>query len=225
MKNQKKTNPTLDTLNELLSIKSKKSKKTDQISNEPEARKPSTKKVKRLLESDESIIQSIPKKLKVSKVDRKRLNILSHNSSSEYEPETIPKLTKKPSEYNVLQVRSVAAQDKAMSRKRKPVAPPSPVKPQWTSAGEFLVSKIPFAQSENVQHVHHKSYGTDFIVTSLGKKRKIKATASETTAAPPPVHAQVAEYRAKMTNSERVKRETTAQMLQHKKKMHAYTRF
>lgn len=215
---------------DIISKKSKKSKKIDnpieQNGKIPDEAQPLHKKAKRLLESDDSIVQSLPKKLKVSKVEKKRLNILAQNSSPEYEPEPTKKSTKKqPTEYNVLQVRSVAAQEKTVQRKRKQVAPPSPVKPQWTSAGEFLVSKLPFAQSENVLHVHHKSYGTDFVVTSLNKKRKIKATASDTFAAPAPVLAQVAEYRAKVTNGDRVKRETTEQMLQHKKKMHAYTRF
>lgn len=221
-KKLKKSAPTLDALEDVHQSENtaKKHKKSKKIEI------PVEHKGKRLLESDDSVVQSVPKKLKVSKVEKKRLNILAHSSSSEHDPEPIKKLAQKPTEYNVLQVRSVATQEKAVSRKRKPTAPPSPVKPQWTSAGEFLVSKMPFKQSENVLHVHHKSYGTDFIVTSLSKKRKIKASESETTAAPLPVHAQVAEYRAKVTNDgDRVKRETTAQMLQHKKKMQAYTRF
>lgn len=209
----------------IISKKKKHSKKVEKHI-EPQEVKVS-KKGKRLLDSDESILQSVPKKLKVSKVEKKRLlNILTPNSSSEQHESEPIKLPKKPTEYNVLQVRSVAAaQQTAVSRKRKPVAPPSPLKPEWTSAGEFVVSKLPVALNENVHH-HKSSFGTEFAVTSLSKKRKIRATTTDDAiAGPSSVNAQVAEYRAKMSNGDRVKRETTAQMLQHKKKMQAYTRF
>lgn len=203
--------------------RSSKHTKTD----EPVERKLSKKQQRALDEVVEPAerVQPVAKKSKTAKAEthkeKKRLNILTKMAS----PESVPQskvVAKQPTEYNVLQARSLPtpanAQAKNASRKRKIVKKPSP---QWTSAGEFLVSKIiPTVLRENV--VHSSARGTDFVVTSLSKKRKVMAAAIQA-AESSQVH--VAEYRHKATNSDRVKRETTAQMLQHKKKMQAFTRF
>lgn len=192
--------------------------------------------------STELAAAPVSKKFKSSKTEapapvkaKKRLNIL--NSSSEAENATAgtsAAAAAAPDNYKIHQIRSMPlssnnATSKTKKRKTADIREKAtaPKKPQWTSAGTFFVSKVPHQQSENVLLDRHvaSSSGSDFIVTSLSKKRRLNKhgdfVGTAVSPAERPAAVELAQFRERAQFDKGVQRESAKQLLQRKQKQRA----
>lgn len=129
----------------------------------------------------------------------------------------------KPAGFNVQSVSSAGQTKKRKRSLEKIVEPKTQLdKPQWTSAGEFVVTKIPKLDLATYKPGTVSSV-TDFIVTSLDKKSKKQ---QKTNQLPVEIVKQSAyNFKEKVLYGDRNKRETSKEMLQKKEKQKKYTYF
>lgn len=101
-------------------------------------------------------------------------------------------------------------------------------KPQWTSAGQFVVSKIPKLERSTYKPKVISTV-TDFIVTSLNDNKKLnnnKSLKKKSETIEPSSSANSAyNFKQKALFSDRHVRENSKQMLQRKEKQKPYTYF
>lgn len=132
-----------------------------------------------------------------------------------------------PAKPTGFKIQSVPSAGQTKKRKRsaseRVVEPKTQLnKPQWTSAGQFVVTKIP-----KYEHSAFKpkivSTVTDFIVTSLDKKSAYhqKATRLPVETVQQPAY----NFKEKVLYGDRNKRESSKEMLQKKEKQKKFTYF
>lgn len=231
----------------------KKPKKLLKIVSEPEptpivvAAKPSKKKrsqVDAAFDSFELPTEPTSKKFKSAKTEaptivktKKHLNILNSSSDTENAQAGSSAAVAAKDNYKILQIRSMPTPanntgNKAKKRKNPDIREKAtaPEKPQWTSAGSFVVSKVPLHASDNVlldRHVASSSC-SDFIVTSLSKKRKLNKcgdfVGTEVAPATQAHATELAQFRERAQFDKRVQRESAKQLMQRKEKQRANAR-
>lgn len=196
-------------------------------------------------DTDEPQRLPITKKFKSSKsaIDtskvKKRLNILTSQSSSASDADVTiavgassSKQVELKDNYKILQTRSMPTPIDNSSNKQKKRKNAEPQKtqkrkfaeldkPQWTSAGAFVVSQLSTQLGgENYALSGTPNAGTEFAVKSLSKKRKRNAGGADDVA-----DDSVARFRERaMFNKKHVVRETAKELLQRKLKQSANAR-
>lgn len=180
-------------------------------------------------------------------IQKKKLNILQKSTQklnkSESSPATIEKTPKivngftvssilpaKPTANFKTQSMPSAGQTKKRKRTVTEIIEPKTQlnKPQWTSAGQFVVSKVPKLELSTYKPKVHSTV-TDFIVTSLNDSKRLKNNKSAKKKIeiiePSSSATSAYDFKQKAMYSDRYARVSTKQMLQQKEKQKAYTYF